>query len=112
MMAPRPCRQGDRIWSTYFTAGPLVRAALKMHRSAHNPVKAAEATILVEPTPAPIPVDGAKMLDEIEAIFLRYISLPQGASVALALWTPHTWALDAATTSPRLGLCSPVKRCG
>jgi Protein of unknown function (DUF3631) len=58
------------------------------------------------------PVDGAALLDAIEAIFRRYIVLPEGAAHALALWVLHAWTFDAGDISPFLVLVSPTKRCG
>jgi hypothetical protein len=57
-------------------------------------------------------VPAAKLLDDIEKEFRRYIVLPEGASVALALWTLHAWTADAGDISPFLVLVSPTKRCG
>jgi putative DNA primase/helicase len=57
-------------------------------------------------------VSGANLLDDIEQVFQRYIVLPQGAGVALALWTLHAWTADAGDISPFLVLVSPTKRCG
>jgi putative DNA primase/helicase len=58
------------------------------------------------------PVDGAVLLADIERTFTRYVYLPTGASVALALWTLHAWTMDAGDTSPFIVLVSPTKRCG
>jgi putative DNA primase/helicase len=57
-------------------------------------------------------VSGAKLLEDIEKIFRKYIVLPEGAGVALALWTIHAWTMDAGDISPFLVLVSPTKRCG
>jgi Protein of unknown function (DUF3631) len=57
-------------------------------------------------------VDSAGLLTDIERVFVRYVYLPQGASVALALWTLHAWTMDAGDISPFLVLVSPTKRCG
>jgi putative DNA primase/helicase len=57
-------------------------------------------------------VDGAELLDSIEKVFRRYIILGKGASEALALWTLHTWTMDAGDISPFIVLVSPTKRCG
>ena len=57
-------------------------------------------------------VSGAKLLDDIEKEFRRYIVLPDGAGEALALWTLHAWTTDAGDISPFLVLVSPTKRCG
>jgi len=58
------------------------------------------------------PVDSATLLDAIEAMFRRYIVLPEGAAQALALWVLHAWTFDAGDISPFLVLISPTKRCG
>jgi putative DNA primase/helicase len=57
-------------------------------------------------------VDGATLLADIEAVFRRYIVSPKGAVEALALWTLHTWTMDAGDISPFMVLISPTKRCG
>src|SRR5262249_20983222 len=45
-------------------------------------------------------------------IFRRYIALPKGADIALALWVLHAWTYDAGDISPFMVLVSPTKRCG
>lgn len=67
---------------------------------------------LDDPEPWPGEVAGAELLDEFEKTFQRYLVLPEGAAPALALWTLHTYAHDAATISPLLAVTSPEKRCG
>jgi hypothetical protein len=64
----------------------------------------------VEPCNTEVPA--AKLLDDIERTFHRYIVLPDGAGVALALWTLHAWTMDAGDVSPFMVLVSPTKRCG
>src|SRR5262249_13859654 len=64
----------------------------------------------VEPWEAEVP--GAELLDDIVTIFCKYIVLPEGADVALALWVLHAWTFDAGDISPFLVLVSPTKRCG
>jgi putative DNA primase/helicase len=58
------------------------------------------------------PVVGAALLDSIRRTFRRYIVLPQGADIALALWVVHAWTFDAGEISPFMVLVSPTKRCG
>lgn len=65
-----------------------------------------------DPERWPEPVDGAELLDELARTFRRFLALPPGADVLLALWTVHAHALDAASISPVLAITSPVKRCG
>jgi putative DNA primase/helicase len=62
--------------------------------------------------PWPTNVDGAQLLDELAAIFHRYVILPRFGAETLALWVVHAWALDASDISPFLVLKSPVMRCG
>jgi len=63
-------------------------------------------------SPRPLPVDGAKLLDALRQVFRRYIVLPPGADIALALWVLHAWTMDAGEISPFMVLVSPTKRCG
>jgi hypothetical protein len=58
------------------------------------------------------PVETGELLTGIESIFVRFIYLPTGASVALALWVLHAWTMDAGDISPFIVLVSPTKRCG
>jgi putative DNA primase/helicase len=62
--------------------------------------------------PAPMPVEGAKLLDHLRQVFRRYIVLPKGADIALPLWVLHAWTFDSGEISPFIVLVSPVKRCG
>jgi 5S rRNA maturation endonuclease (ribonuclease M5) len=62
--------------------------------------------------PSSTEVCDARLLDDIEKVFRRYIVLPKEAGVALALWTLHAWTMDAGDISPFLVLVSPTKRCG
>ena len=85
----------------------------KLVRDARAEAEEAESALPhwnVEPWDAEVP--GAKLLDDIEKEFRRYIVLPEGAGEALALWTLHAWTADAGDISPFLVLVSPTKRCG
>jgi putative DNA primase/helicase len=64
------------------------------------------------PEPWPDPVDAANILAEVESAITRFLFLPEGASVAIALWTLHTYAYKAAQHFPILSALSPEKRCG
>ncbi len=92
--------------------GRLVDAALKPTQAAASGALQGRSLSLQDPEPWSEPVDGSVLLDEIEATFLRFLVLPTGAAVALALWTLHTYAHNAAYISPLLALTSPEKRCG
>lgn len=67
---------------------------------------------LAEVEPWPEAVDGAIVLDELAALFVRYLVLPDGAADAMSLWVMHTHAMDAANVTARLAFTSPEKRCG
>jgi hypothetical protein len=57
-------------------------------------------------------VDGAVLLDGLVETILTYLVMPKEAAQAMALWTVHAHAFDAAEHTPRLLFISPVKRCG
>jgi putative DNA primase/helicase len=65
-----------------------------------------------EAEPWPEPVDGAQLLDAVAAGARRFIVLPPHAAEIAALWLVHSYLLDATDHTPRLQICSPVKRCG
>lgn len=57
--------------------------------------------------------DGAALLDDVAAVLTRYVAFPApSAMVAMVLWTAHTHAIGAFSTTPRAVLTSPEKRCG
>ncbi len=60
----------------------------------------------------PEPVDGAELLDDVMAVFQRYLVLPDGGAEALALWVLFSYAHDAFAISPIVALTSPSKQCG
>ena len=70
------------------------------------------ALILRETEPWPDPVNGAAVLDDVSAVFTRHLALPSGAADALTLWSAYTHVFEAFSTSPRLAITSPEKRCG
>ncbi|SFD42367.1 hypothetical protein SAMN05421773_1157 [Streptomyces aidingensis] len=60
-----------------------------------------------ELTPA-APVDGAALLDEVEAFHRRFNAFPsEHAYVAVTLWDAHTRLLDCFDSAPRLAFLSP-----
>jgi hypothetical protein len=59
-------------------------------------------------TPTPPPIDGAALLDEVEAFHRRFNIFPtEAAYVAVALWDAHTHLLDCFDSTPRLAFLSP-----
>jgi hypothetical protein len=88
-------------------------------RVADTPPKTSSARAMSGPTEhAPArddgePVDGAELLKEVAALFERFVAFVNvHQSVAVALWVVHTWAFDAADTSPRLSVQSPERESG
>ena len=67
--------------------------------------------ILCEVEPWHTPVNGEELLSAITRALERFTVLPDGGAVAIALWTIHAHAHDAAEHSPNLALESPEKRC-
>jgi len=65
-----------------------------------------------DPQPGPSPVKGADLLDELANVYPTYLILPAGGAETLALWTVHAYTYDANNITPRLGITSPLKRCG
>lgn len=65
-----------------------------------------------EPEPAAEAQDTATLLRELVDVFEHHVMLPEGAAIALALWTMHTWVLSASFYSPRIAVTSATKRCG
>jgi len=65
-----------------------------------------------EPEPWPNSVDGADLLDAISAELSNYVKFPIGGADAVALWTMHTYAHDAARISPILAITSAAPECG
>jgi putative DNA primase/helicase len=58
------------------------------------------------------PVDTGELLASLTEIYARYVVLPPHGATAMALWTLHTWAIEAAYVTPFLMLVSPLPRCG
>ena len=62
--------------------------------------------------PWPPPVNGSELLDQIVISLRAYLVLPSGSAETIALWVLHTHVFDCFTTTPRLAITSPEKRCG
>lgn len=68
--------------------------------------------VLDDPEPSDDPIDGAALLDDLEALVRCYVVLSVAAARAVALWIVHTYAIAAADISARLVVTSPQRRCG
>jgi hypothetical protein len=69
-----------------------------------------EHGVAVEPWPEP--VDGKRLLDELESLIARFAVLPKWAAPTLALWVVHTYAFHLRLVATYVGIESPAKRCG
>ena len=58
------------------------------------------------------PINGDSLLDSIVDTLNRYVSLQDGAAIAIALWIIFTHTIHVARVSPILAVLSPVRRCG
>jgi hypothetical protein len=67
---------------------------------------------LADPEPWLEPVDGAALLEDMAALFGRFLVLPDGAAELCALWCLHTFSMDAWESTGYLGIVSAVKGCG
>ena len=52
------------------------------------------------------------VLTTVEDFIKRYVVLTDAQAIAATLFVAHTWAIDAAETSPYLAVTSPEKRSG
>jgi putative DNA primase/helicase len=68
--------------------------------------------INLTPYACAVPVDGGQLLEDLRAVLRRYLSLPEDAVVAMALWVLHTWVYKVFDYTPILAVLSPQKRCG
>ncbi|MEV7107409.1 DUF3631 domain-containing protein [Streptomyces atroolivaceus] len=63
---------------------------------------------MTAPAQPTAPIDGAALLDEVEAFHRRFNVFPREAAyVAVALWDAHAHLLDAFDSTPRLAFLSP-----
>jgi putative DNA primase/helicase len=68
--------------------------------------------IPVEPSDWSSRVNGEALSVDFVELIKRYLSLPEGAAVAIALWVIHTFLIGEARIAPILGIFSPVPECG
>jgi len=60
------------------------------------------------PDPYGETLDGATLLDQVEAMLARFVAFPSDETrTAVTLWIAHTHALDEFETTPRLAFLSP-----
>ncbi|MGW5738930.1 MULTISPECIES: DUF3631 domain-containing protein [Streptomyces] len=63
---------------------------------------------MTSPTPPAPSIDGAALLDEVEAFHRRFNVFPREAAyVAVTLWDAHAHLIDAFDSTPRIAFLSP-----
>jgi hypothetical protein len=72
----------------------------------------ADKDLFNDPEPFSASVKPEELLNEIVETLNKYIVLPEGGDMAIALWLSHAHCLDAFELSPFLQIKSPMKRCG
>jgi putative DNA primase/helicase len=60
----------------------------------------------------PDPVAGIDVLNEVRAQLNKHCVLPQGADIAITLWSVASYLINCFRIFPKLCLSSPEKRCG
>ena len=106
--AERAAGRSEPRW----TAGPVAemgKALLRGERPGED-VYSWEHGVGVIPWPEP--VEGKKLLDDLETEMKRYAVLGPWAAETLALWVVHTFAWQLRHVATYIGLESPEKRCG
>ena len=73
-----------------------------------------QAISFAEPEPWHEPVDGRRLVEDLEQCILRYVSLPDDAATTIALWVMTTYLVDDEDycIAAILACLSPTKRCG
>jgi hypothetical protein len=90
----------------------IADAALPTQKAEAPDDRQGRPLLLTDPEPWAESVDGAQLLNDILDVLGRYLMLPQGGAVAIALWILHSHTFDASSTSPFMVLKSPTKRAG
>jgi putative DNA primase/helicase len=91
---------------------PILDRLVAAEREEPDDGKQGRALILPEPEPWPDTVNGANLLDALSVSIRRHVVMSDHAADTAALWTVHTYLLDALGISPRLAVTSPEKGCG
>lgn len=65
-----------------------------------------------EPSDWSSPVNGEALFVDVVELLNSYVSLTEGAAVAIALWIFLTHTIEVARVAPILSIMSPVRQCG
>jgi hypothetical protein len=94
--------------SDWLAAGHTVGELEKLVETAPLYEAASPADALMEP----VSIDLGDLLDDAVALIRRYVILKDEQADALALWSAHTHAMEAAEATPYISVNSPEKRSG
>jgi putative DNA primase/helicase len=71
-----------------------------------------QAVAFADPEPWPEPVEGAELLNRLCRFIARFLGLPAGADVLLAVFALYTYCADAFAAAPYIVAHSPAPQCG
>ncbi len=87
-------------------------AEVEKARAVPGPAANDKPSLFPQVTPWDQPVDLAGLLRDFADTIDRHLVLLPSARDLVALWILHTWVYRKFDYTPRLGITSPVKRCG
>jgi hypothetical protein len=64
------------------------------------------------PEPWPYAVDGAELINDMQANIRKHVILSEHQALAVCFWVMHAHAVNVFEHTPRLQFDSPTKRCG
>ena len=106
-------RQRGAVAKTLGIRADTLDKLVKEARGDADDSSGGKALCFREVTPWPEPVAGDELLNELTASVQQFMSLPDHAAPAIALWTVYSYCVVAyGHIAPTLAITSPEKRCG
>lgn len=107
-------QQRQRVAKNLGVSLPFLDKAVKEAKAKNGGGKPLQGQEIAFPEIPPVDefVDGKRLLASLTEVLTRYVVLPVGAAVAIALWIFRSFAHDLFETNPRLAVRSPEKQCG
>ncbi|HWP23515.1 MAG TPA: DUF3631 domain-containing protein [Candidatus Binatia bacterium] len=91
--------------------GRLIDAALGSNEK-RDSADAGKPLFLVDPEPWESPVEGNRLLQNIESLLRKHVIVAPEGICAAALWICYSWSMECFDVAPLLYITSPTKRCG
>jgi Protein of unknown function (DUF3631) len=85
---------------------------VEAERGGEDDGKSARRVRIVEHEPSGMPEPLLPLLDDLVAAITRHVVLSKALANVVALWISHTWTYERFEHTPRLGVVSPIHRCG